>query len=135
RFAHGVPIRAPQDAHLCAAGPCGRSRPGGRLRRTDMPRKPSSDKPAAARAKKPASAAPRKSAAKTEKRGSPAVKAAPAAAKTAPKKAAAAIEPKPAPTPEQIRAKAYELWLARGAAHGQHESDWFEAERLLAARG
>lgn len=93
-----------------------------------MPRKPSSDKPAAARAKKPASAAPRKSAAKTEKRGSPAVKA-------APKKAAAAIEPKPAPTPEQIRAKAYELWLARGAAHGQHESDWFEAERLLAARG
>jgi hypothetical protein len=32
---------------------------------------------------------------------------------------------------EMIRARAYELFLARGATHGAHLADWFEAEQDL----
>jgi hypothetical protein len=35
------------------------------------------------------------------------------------------------PTAEQIAVRAYELFLARGAQHGGHESDWHQAEREL----
>ncbi|HYO74465.1 MAG TPA: DUF2934 domain-containing protein [Archangium sp.] len=35
------------------------------------------------------------------------------------------------PTHEQIARRAYELFLARGAGHGQHEQDWAQAEREL----
>jgi Protein of unknown function (DUF2934) len=35
------------------------------------------------------------------------------------------------PTREQIARRAYELFLARGGAHGHHEQDWFQAEREL----
>jgi Protein of unknown function (DUF2934) len=35
------------------------------------------------------------------------------------------------PTEEQVRARAYELFLARGAAHGADLQDWFTAERQL----
>jgi len=35
------------------------------------------------------------------------------------------------PTPEQIRQRAYQLYLERGAAHGQDWNDWFIAEKQL----
>ena len=35
--------------------------------------------------------------------------------------------------PETIRARAYELFLARGARHGDDLADWFNAERELRA--
>ncbi|OJT21042.1 hypothetical protein BO221_29635 [Archangium sp. Cb G35] len=35
------------------------------------------------------------------------------------------------PTQEQIARRAYELFLARGGDHGQHEQDWAQAEREL----
>ena len=35
------------------------------------------------------------------------------------------------PTHEQIARRAYELFLSRGANHGHHEDDWFQAEREL----
>lgn len=35
------------------------------------------------------------------------------------------------PTHEQIAKRAYEIFLARGAGHGQHEQDWAQAEREL----
>lgn len=35
------------------------------------------------------------------------------------------------PTHEQIARRAYELFLSRGAHHGRHEDDWFQAEREL----
>ncbi|AKJ01699.1 hypothetical protein ATI61_103411 [Archangium gephyra] len=35
------------------------------------------------------------------------------------------------PTHEQIARRAYELFLARGGGHGQHEQDWAQAEREL----
>ncbi len=35
------------------------------------------------------------------------------------------------PTPEEIARRAYELFLARGGAHGQEQQDWFQAEREL----
>jgi len=34
-------------------------------------------------------------------------------------------------TAEQIRARAYELFLARGGAHGDDLADWLRAEREL----
>lgn len=34
---------------------------------------------------------------------------------------------------EKIRQKAYELYLNRGASHGQDFNDWLEAERLVLA--
>jgi hypothetical protein len=41
----------------------------------------------------------------------------------------AAVEP----TSEAIRARAYELFLARGASHGNDLADWFAAEQELRA--
>lgn len=35
------------------------------------------------------------------------------------------------PSEEQVRKRAYELFLARGAAHGADLQDWFTAERQL----
>ncbi|HZO80764.1 MAG TPA: DUF2934 domain-containing protein [Candidatus Binataceae bacterium] len=35
------------------------------------------------------------------------------------------------PNVEAIRARAYELFLARGAVHGHDLADWFQAEREL----
>src|SRR5687767_4766720 len=32
---------------------------------------------------------------------------------------------------EQIAARAYEIWQARGAPHGSHEQDWYQAEQEL----
>ncbi|MCP3138481.1 DUF2934 domain-containing protein [Pyxidicoccus xibeiensis] len=32
---------------------------------------------------------------------------------------------------EQIARRAYEIFLARGSAHGNPEHDWFQAEREL----
>jgi hypothetical protein len=37
------------------------------------------------------------------------------------------------PDPEAISARAYELFLRRGAVHGQDWEDWLEAERELTA--
>jgi hypothetical protein len=37
------------------------------------------------------------------------------------------------PDPEAIAARAYELFLRRGAVHGQDWEDWLAAERELAA--
>ena len=36
-----------------------------------------------------------------------------------------------APTPEEIAAEAYNIYLARGAEHGRDQDDWLEAERRL----
>ncbi|HET7694824.1 MAG TPA: DUF2934 domain-containing protein [Vicinamibacterales bacterium] len=36
-------------------------------------------------------------------------------------------------SPEQIAARAYELYLARGGTHGQDWDDWLAAERELAS--
>jgi len=35
------------------------------------------------------------------------------------------------PSPEAIAQRAYELYLARGQAHGRALEDWLEAERAL----
>lgn len=35
---------------------------------------------------------------------------------------------------EKIRKKAYELYESRGKAHGNDLADWFEAERIVAAK-
>jgi hypothetical protein len=35
------------------------------------------------------------------------------------------------PTIEQIRLRAYELYLSRGATHGNEVEDWLNAEREL----
>jgi hypothetical protein len=35
------------------------------------------------------------------------------------------------PSPEEIAARAYELFLARGGEHGWHEEDWLRAEQEL----
>jgi hypothetical protein len=35
------------------------------------------------------------------------------------------------PAPEEIAASAYYLFLERGAQHGFHDQDWWEAERRL----
>ncbi|NNM85285.1 MAG: DUF2934 domain-containing protein [Phycisphaerales bacterium] len=51
---------------------------------------------------------------------------APAKTTTAPK---AAVNP----THEQIAARAYQIYLARGFGPGSAESDWTQAERLLRA--
>jgi hypothetical protein len=43
-----------------------------------------------------------------------------------------AVEVKRAPpTREQIAARAYQIFLARGGAHGRHEEDWLRAEQEL----
>jgi FKBP-type peptidyl-prolyl cis-trans isomerase (trigger factor) len=38
---------------------------------------------------------------------------------------------KPTPTEEQIRQRAYEIYLARGCEDGQDVSDWIQAEQQL----
>ena len=38
------------------------------------------------------------------------------------------------PTSEEIAAEAYAIYLSRGADHGRHEDDWFEAERRVSER-
>ena len=43
----------------------------------------------------------------------------------------AAASNRTSPTHEQIARRAYELFLARGGGHGQHEQDWAQAEREL----
>ena len=35
------------------------------------------------------------------------------------------------PAREQIAARAYEIFLARGGQHGKHNEDWMQAEREL----
>lgn len=61
------------------------------------------------------------------------------AASIAPKvaKVAKAVGSKPRMDQEEFRrrvaAKAHELYLGRGADHGNDQSDWFEAERLVRA--
>lgn len=37
----------------------------------------------------------------------------------------------PIPSHEQIAARAFELWEARGKADGADQEDWYEAERQL----
>lgn len=39
-----------------------------------------------------------------------------------------------APTPEAIRARAFEIYVARGAAPGREVEDWIQAERDLRSR-
>ena len=39
-----------------------------------------------------------------------------------------------APSEEDIRRRAYTLYLERGAGHGRHEDDWHRAERELRKR-
>jgi hypothetical protein len=38
------------------------------------------------------------------------------------------------PTPEEIAAEAYDIYLARGAEDGHDQDDWLEAERRLRDR-
>ncbi len=41
-------------------------------------------------------------------------------------------EPHPnGPTVEEIRLRAYEIYLERGRTEGQHLEDWFQAEKEL----
>ena len=44
---------------------------------------------------------------------------------------AAAVAPTAEPTREQVAARAYELYLARGSLDGYHEEDWLLAEAEL----
>jgi len=37
------------------------------------------------------------------------------------------------PTEEEIRQRAYAIYLARGGTHGRHGDDWEQAERELRA--
>jgi len=39
------------------------------------------------------------------------------------------------PTQEDVKRRAYELFIARGGIHGNDQADWFQAERELAAAG
>ncbi|MFE8601012.1 DUF2934 domain-containing protein [Archangium violaceum] len=43
----------------------------------------------------------------------------------------ASVSHRNGPTYEQIARRAYELFVARGGGHGQHEQDWAQAEREL----
>ena len=61
---------------------------------------------------------------KTGKVSAPMVKAAPSS-----KAAAAGLIAEP--TREQVAARAYELYLARGSLDGYHEEDWLLAEAEL----
>lgn len=38
------------------------------------------------------------------------------------------------PTEDEIRERAYTLYVERGGAHGKHEDDWFRAEQELRNR-
>ena len=59
-------------------------------------------------------------------------KSSPATAATVQAKRSAPAEK---PSSERIAQRAYELWLASGQPHGEHEAHWFAAERELAAAG
>jgi len=59
---------------------------------------------------------------KTEKTTAPMVKSASKASKASPKRS---------PTHEEIAARSYELYLARGAEPGHAEEDWLRAEAEL----
>lgn len=39
----------------------------------------------------------------------------------------------PGPLHHDVAQRAHELWLKRGAGHGSHEQDWFDAEEELRA--
>lgn len=51
--------------------------------------------------------------------------------RTAPRNA---VPTAPQPTEDEIRARAYEIYLARGAAPGDPEADWRQAEAELRGR-
>ncbi len=51
--------------------------------------------------------------------------------KAAPSSKAAAAGLTSEPTREQVAARAYELYLARGSLDGYHEEDWLLAEAEL----
>ena len=54
------------------------------------------------------------------------------ATKTPARRAAKTAAPRKAePTPDQIRSRAYEIFLRRGGAHGHEWEDWITAEREL----
>jgi hypothetical protein len=63
---------------------------------------------------------------KTGKVSAPMVKAAPTSK--------AAVASMAEPTREQVAARAYELYLARGSLDGYHEEDWLLAEAELRQR-
>ncbi len=44
------------------------------------------------------------------------------------------LPPPPQPSEEQIRRRAYELFLQRGLTGGNPESDWIQAEQELRSR-
>jgi Protein of unknown function (DUF2934) len=44
---------------------------------------------------------------------------------------AASLSKKRRPTTEEIAARAYEIFLLRGASHGNDLEDWLKAEREL----
>jgi hypothetical protein len=58
----------------------------------------------------------------------------PVAPVVAPVVEAKVVAAAPAPTHEEIARRAYELYLARGAARGCEFEDWITAERELATR-
>jgi hypothetical protein len=78
--------------------------------------------PASPRAAEPAATAPR-----------PAATPAPPATVKALKTKTELPKPVLAPTREAIARRAYELYVARGQAHGHDAEDWTRAERELAA--
>jgi hypothetical protein len=39
------------------------------------------------------------------------------------------------PSEDQVRQRAYEIYLARGCEHGRDLEDWLEAERQLSGSG
>lgn len=47
---------------------------------------------------------------------------------------AESLPPVPHPTEEQIRRRAYELYLQRGLSGGSPEGDWLQAEQELRSR-
>ena len=47
--------------------------------------------------------------------------------------AAPSVAPLQVPTEEEIRQRAYAIYLARGGTHGRHRDDWEQAERELRA--
>ena len=45
--------------------------------------------------------------------------------------ATAPAEPRPHSTADEIAARAFEIWQARGGTHGADMDDWLQAEREL----
>jgi len=70
--------------------------------------------------------------AKTVKKATAASKATTEPRKVAAKKKAAPANSTPIPVSrEQIAQLAHRFWAERGHQHGQHEEDWYRAEREL----